>query len=69
MSKIVSFLRNEPVVVLTGFINAGIELAVNLGFHLTPGVQASILTVSLAVVALVTRSQVTPTDKGDGTGA
>lgn len=68
MKAILNFLKNEPVVVLTGFINAGIEVAVNLGFHLSPGVQAAILTFSLAVVALITRQQVTPVDKGDGSG-
>lgn len=61
MSKILSFIKNEPVVVLTGFINAGIEFAVQVGFKLSPDVRASILALSLAVVALLTRNVVTPT--------
>lgn len=69
MKTILAFIKNEPVVVLTGFINAGIELAVNLGLHLSAGVRSAILALSLAIVALVTRNQVTPTDSGGGSGA
>jgi len=69
MSKIIRFIKSEPVIILAGLVNAGIELAVELGLHLTAGQRVAILTFSLAIVSVVTRQQVTPVDKGDGSGA
>ncbi|GAB3952585.1 hypothetical protein GCM10029976_091060 [Kribbella albertanoniae] len=54
--------KREPALIL-GVVQAIIALAVSLGFGLSTEQVGAILAVSAAVMALVTRSQVTPTAK------
>ena len=51
--------NREPAVIL-GFVQAVLTLVIVLGVDLPDGAEAAILGVSAAVLALVTRSQVTP---------
>lgn len=52
--------RREPAVIV-GVVQAIIALAVSFGFDLSTEQVGAILAVTAAVLALVTRSQVTPT--------
>ncbi|MFD7157968.1 hypothetical protein ACFV9C_25425 [Kribbella sp. NPDC059898] len=54
--------KREPALVL-GVVQAIVALAVSFGFGLSAEQTGAILAVSAAVLALVTRSQVTPTSK------
>jgi hypothetical protein len=52
-------IKNEPVLV-TALVQALLIAGVNFGLDLSDGQQASILGLAAAVLALVARSQVTP---------
>ena len=58
-------IRREPVLV-TGLIQAALVLAVSFGLDLSTEQTAGILAVTAALLALVTRSQVTPTSTPSG---
>ena len=53
-------IRSEPVLVST-LIAATLYLLTEFGVSVTPGQQAAILAVTVAVLAFFTRSQVKPT--------
>lgn len=55
-------ITQEPALVV-GLVQAGIVLGVSFGLDLTEVQTASILAFTAAVLALVTRSQVSPTTK------
>jgi len=52
----------EPALLL-GLLQAAIALAVVFGLELPQGAEAAILAFSAALLAVITRSQVTPTSK------
>lgn len=56
-------LSREPALII-GVIQTVLVLVVTLGLHLPLGADAAILAVSAAVLALVTRSQVSPVEPG-----
>lgn len=60
MSKIKAWIAGEPAVV-TALVGALVALVASLGLDLSADQRTALTTVLLAVVGLVTRSQVTPT--------
>lgn len=58
--SILDRIRREPALV-TGLVSAGIALLVAFGLELTGEQTGAIMAVVVAVLAVVTRSQVTPT--------
>lgn len=63
----ISLIRREPALVMA-LVNAAIGCAVVFGVNLTDVQIAAVLAVVNAVLALVVRSQVTPTAKLRETG-
>lgn len=61
MQRIISFIRQEPVAVITGAINATIGLVATLVLHLSEAQLGAVWAFVSALTALVARSQVTPT--------
>lgn len=55
-------MKNEPVLVL-GAVQTAIALGVSFGLHLSTEQTGAILAFVAAVIALITRTQVTPTLK------
>ena len=62
MNSLQSFWNREPALTM-GLVQAGIILAVSFGLKLSPEQTGAILAFSAALLAWVTRSQVTPTKK------
>ena len=60
MTTIIDRVRNEPVL-LTALIQSVLALVVSFGLSLSPEQIGGILAVSAAILAIVARSQVTPT--------
>ena len=56
-------ISQEPAVVV-GLVQAGIVLGVSFGLDMTETQTAAILAFTAAVLAFVTRSQVSPVQKG-----
>jgi len=59
MSKIFDLIKAEPAMTL-GTIQAGIALLLTFGVNLTNDQQGSIIAFLSLLIALITRSQVTP---------
>lgn len=59
MNKIVEFLKSEPALIL-GAVQAILALAITFGAGLSTDQVGAILALSAAVLAVVTRSRVTP---------
>lgn len=55
--------NREPALIL-GAVQALIAVAVGFGLNLSPEQVSLVLAATAAVLALVTRTQVTPTNKG-----
>lgn len=60
MSALFALIRREPAVV-AGIVQALLALAVAFGFDLSADQTAAIVAVTAGILALVVRSQVTPT--------
>lgn len=60
MSALLDAVRREPVLV-TAAVQAGVVCAVSFGLDLTDAQQAGVLGLTTALMAIVARSQVTPT--------
>lgn len=58
-------IKNEPALV-SGFIAAAISLAVAFGFDLSQEQVGAIMALVVAVLAFVTRSQVSPSTPSEG---
>lgn len=59
MSVIFDRIRREPALV-TGLVSAVVALVTSFGLHLTDEQVGAITAVTIAIMAIVTRSQVTP---------
>jgi hypothetical protein len=57
-----TLFNREPAMFL-GVIQAGLALAIGFGLHLSPEQFGLLMAFSAAVLAWITRSQVTPTKK------
>lgn len=62
MDAIIERVKNEPALV-TGLIAAILSLAIAFGVDLSEAQQTAVLGVAFAVMAIVTRAQVTPNRK------
>jgi len=62
MSQIIERIRNEPVLVCT-VIGAAMYLLTTFGVNVTPDQQKAIMGLTVAVLALVARSKVTPANQ------
>ena len=60
MGAVLDRIRREPALV-TGLVSAVVALGTSFGLHLTDEQVGAITAVTVAVMAFVTRSQVTPT--------
>lgn len=52
-------MKSEPVLILAA-LRAGLLCAVTFGFHLTPEQTGAVMLFAEAIIAVYTRSQVTP---------
>lgn len=60
MTRIARWIRNEPVVAITGIVGAAIDAAVSFGVPITQHQKGAVVTFTAALLALAARTQTSP---------
>lgn len=58
-----NFIKSEPVVVWTGIVGAGIDVAVQFGTHITQDQKTATIVFLGLLLSVFVRTQVTPVPK------